>query len=149
MGMDIVRVPFRGGADLANAMLSGSTPLGLFGLSNMLSQIDGGLFKLLGVNSEKRSPLYAEVPTFIELKRGLYPSTWFGAFAPKGIPRPIVQKVGDEIERIINRPEFQQRMYFARGIEPLNLKYQGMMDYLNKDIATADAIVKEANYQPQ
>ena len=63
-GTDIVRVPFRGGADLANAMVSGSTPIGLFGLSNMLTQINGGLFTLLAVNSEARSPLYNNVPTF-------------------------------------------------------------------------------------
>jgi tripartite-type tricarboxylate transporter receptor subunit TctC len=53
-GTDIVRVPFRGGADLANAMVSGSTPIGLFGLSNMLPQINGGLFTLLAVISEAR-----------------------------------------------------------------------------------------------
>jgi len=148
-GTDIVRVPFRGGADLANAMLSGATPIGLFGLSNMLTQINGGLFTLLAVNSQSRSPLYSNVPTFVELKRGLYPSTWFGIFAPKGVPQPVLHKLGDEVERIIQQPAFQQRMYLPRGIEPLNIKYEAMMDYLKKDIADAAVIMKESGYQPQ
>ena len=148
-GTDIVRVPFRGGADLANAMLAGSTPIGLFGLSNMLAQINGGLFTLIGVNSESRSPLYPNVPTFVELNRGLSPSTWFGIFSPKRMPRPIMEKLGDEIERIVRQPEFRQRMYVARGIEPFNLKYEAMMEYLKKDIAAASTIMKEAGYEPQ
>src|SRR3954467_13697770 len=96
-GADIVRVPFRGGSDLVNAMLAGSTQVGLFGLSNMLSQLQAGLLTLVAVNSKERSPLFPDVPTFVELGRGDYPPSWFGLFAPNETPNVIVHKLGDEV----------------------------------------------------
>ena len=148
-GADIVRVPFRGGSDLVNAMLSGSTQVGLFGLSNMLPQIHAGLLSLLAVNSKARSPMFRDVPTFAELGRGEYPPSWFGLFAPNGTPKPIVHKLGEEVSKIIRTTEFREKMYVPRGIEPLDLKYDDLAKFLQDDIRAAGQLIKEAGYQPQ
>lgn len=148
-GADIVRVPFRGGSDLVNAMLAGSTQVGLFGLSNMLPQLQAGLLTLVAVNSKMRSPIFPDAPTFAELGRGGYPPSWFGLFAPNGTPTSIVHKLGEEVSRIISAPDFRHKMYAPRGIEPLDLKYDGLAKFLQDDIHSAERLIKEAGYQPQ
>ena len=62
-GADIVRVPFRGGGEAVNALLSGATPVGFLGLSNVRGQMEAGLVTGLMVDSDKRSPLFPDVPT--------------------------------------------------------------------------------------
>ena len=148
-GADIVRVPFRGGSDLVNAMLSGSTQVGLFGLSNMLSQLQAGLLTLVAVNSKVRSPIFPDAPTFVELGRGEYPPSWFGLFAPNGAPKAVVRKLGEEVSRIISAPDFRQKMFTPRGIEPLDVKYDDLAKFLQDDIRSAGLLIKEAGYQPQ
>jgi tripartite-type tricarboxylate transporter receptor subunit TctC len=148
-GADIVQVSFRGGGELVNAMLSGSTQVGLLGLSNMLSQVQAGLLTLLAVNNKARSPLFPDVPTFIELGRGDYPPAWFGLFAPNGTPKAIIHIIGEEVSQIVSRPEFRTKMFASRGIEPLDLKYDELAKFLHDDIRSAQQLINEAGYQPQ
>jgi tripartite-type tricarboxylate transporter receptor subunit TctC len=149
-GADIVRVPFRGGGELVNAMLSGSTPVGLLALSNMISQIEAGRIAVIAINRKERSPVYPDVPTFAEAGRHEeYPSSWFGLFAPVGIARPLVQRLGEEVARICNSPEFSQRMYLPRGIEPMDLRYEAFARFISADRLIAERIVKESGHQPQ
>ena len=148
-GSDIVRVPFRGGGELVNAMLAGSTPIGLLGLSNMIPQIEAGRLTVLAVNSKKRSPLFPDVPTFLEEGREEYPPPWFGLFGPKGIPKPIIHKLGNEVARIIGAPDFREKMFISRGVEPMDIIYGELASFINEDRRSAERIVKESGYQPQ
>jgi tripartite-type tricarboxylate transporter receptor subunit TctC len=149
-GVDIVRVPFRGGGELVNAMLSGSTPVGLMALSNMISQIEAGRITVIAVNRKERSPLFPDVPTFLEVGRSEeYPSSWFGLFAPIGTAKPIIRKLGTEVARIVSEPEFRQKMFTPRGVEPMDLVYDDFASFISADRRTAEKIVKESGYQPQ
>ncbi len=149
-GADIVRVPFRGGGELVNAMLSGSTPVGLLAVSNIVSQIEAGRIRLMAVNSAKRAALFPDVPTFAEAGRHEeYPSSWFGIFAPARTPQPIIRKLGGEVARIISEPDFRQRMFVPRGIEPLDSKLDEFASFISTDRRIAEQIVKESGHQPQ
>jgi len=149
-GADIVRVPFRGGGELVNAMLSGSTPVGLLALSNMISQIEAGRIMVIAVNRKERSPLFPDVPTFLEVGRGEeYPSSWFGLFAPIGTPKPITRRLGDEVARIVSEPDFRLKMFIPRGVEPMDMKYEDFASFISADRHVAERIVKETGLQPQ
>ena len=118
-GADIVRVPFRGGGEVVNAVLSGSTPVAVLALSNMVPQLQSGRITALAVMSKARSPLFPDIPTLAEVRGGEhYPPTWFGLFTPAGTPRAIVAKLAGELSRIVGRPDFRQRMFFDRAVEP-------------------------------
>ena len=65
-GADIVRVPFRGGGEAVNALLTGATPVGFLGLSNVRGQMEAGLVTGLMVDSDRRSPLFPDMPTIPE-----------------------------------------------------------------------------------
>ena len=85
-GIDIVRVPFRSGNEMVNAVVAGSTQIAFLGLSNMLSQIRSGRITGLAVNADNRSPLFPDIPTLKEATGEDYPPPWFGLFAPAGTP---------------------------------------------------------------
>ncbi|HEX4040734.1 MAG TPA: tripartite tricarboxylate transporter substrate binding protein, partial [Xanthobacteraceae bacterium] len=66
-GVDIVRVPFKGGGDAVNSMLTGTTQIAIFGIGNLVSFIRAGKIVALAIDGDKRSPLAPDVPTFKEI----------------------------------------------------------------------------------
>jgi len=148
-GADIVRVPFRGGGEIVTALLSGTTPVAVLALSNMIPQLQAGRIKALAILSKARSPLFPAVPTFTEA--GVsddFPPTWFGLFAPAGTPRPIVAKVATEAARIIEGRDFRQRIYIERGIEPAGMRLDDFARFIRDERSTAARMIKESGLQP-
>ena len=66
-GTDIVRVPFKGGGDAVNSMLSGTTQIAIFGIGNLVQFIRNGKIVGLAVDGDTRSPLAPDIPTFKQL----------------------------------------------------------------------------------
>ena len=93
-----MRVPFRGGGEAVTAILSGTTPIGLFGLGNIISQIKANKMTALALVNNIRTPLLPDVPTLADLGyKGAPSETWYGLFAPPGTPKAIVDKLNAEI----------------------------------------------------
>ena len=67
-GIDIVKVPYRGGGEVVNALLGGNTPIAVLALSNMVSQLQSGRITPLAVVANSRSPLFPDVPTLEEAR---------------------------------------------------------------------------------
>jgi tripartite-type tricarboxylate transporter receptor subunit TctC len=119
-GVDFVRVPFKGGGDAVNSMMTGTTPVAMFGIGNLIQLIRSGKIVGLAVDGDKRSPLAPDIPTFKE--QGYTLHTWassFGIHMPGGAPAPIVDKLNKAIVKIVSQPEFQQRHMFSRGLSPV------------------------------
>jgi tripartite-type tricarboxylate transporter receptor subunit TctC len=149
-GADIVRVPFRSGSEVVNALLSGSTPVAILALSNMVPQLQSGHITGLVVMSKARSPLFPDIPTLAEVRGGEnYPSTWFGLFAPAGVPKPIIARLADEVTRIVEQREFRQRMFIDRAVEPAGARLEEFARFVREDRKIAERIVKESGLQPE
>jgi tripartite-type tricarboxylate transporter receptor subunit TctC len=104
-GADWVRVPFKGGGEGVNAILGGSTPIGLFGEGNVIGQIKAGTMTSLAMLNNIHSPNFPNVPTLKEIGYNGPPSRgWYGLFAPAGTPRPIVDRIAKEAAVIVADP---------------------------------------------
>ena len=108
-GADIVAVPSRGGAEMVTGLLTGTTPVVIVGLPNFIGHIRSGAVKALAVDSEKRSPLFPDVPTLGELGFPNLAPVYFGFVAPAGTPKPVIQRLHQEISAIGNDPAFRQK----------------------------------------
>jgi tripartite-type tricarboxylate transporter receptor subunit TctC len=149
-GADIVRVPFRGGGDAVNALLSGATPVGFLGLSNVRGQMEAGTVVGLMVDSEKRSPLFSNVPTIAEaIQKNFAARSYFGIVAPPGTAKTLAAKLQAEIARIAARPDFRQRNFIERGLEPVTSTPDAFARFIQEDRALAAQIVKDAGLEPQ
>jgi tripartite-type tricarboxylate transporter receptor subunit TctC len=148
-GLDIIRVPFKGGGDAVNSMMTGTTPIAIFGIGNLISFIRDGRVLGFAVDSEKRSPLAPDIPTFREVGFTSYiiPSN-FGVYAPAGTPKPIIDKVNRGIVKVASNPEFQRRHMVARGLSPVLSSPEEFAKDLDVDRAESYAALKASGLYP-
>ena len=147
-GADWVRVPFKGGGEATNAILGGSTPIGLIGLGNVISQIKAGKMTALALVNNIRTPLLPNVPTFADLGyKGAPSQTWYGLFAPAGTPKPIIDKL-KEVAQVVNK-EFVEKYVISRGQVPAINTPEEFAKEIKADRAAAKQVVKESGLEPQ
>jgi tripartite-type tricarboxylate transporter receptor subunit TctC len=149
-GADWVRVPFKGGGEATNAIMSGTTPIGLLGLGNVLSQIEGGKMTALVLTNNVRTPQLPNTPIFTDIGYTGAPSeTWYGLFAPAGTPREIIDKLNREVVRIASQPDFQKRHIIDRSLVPAIGTSEAFAEEIRKVRAVAGQVVKDAGMAPQ
>jgi tripartite-type tricarboxylate transporter receptor subunit TctC len=149
-GADWVRVPFKGGGEAVNAVLSGSTPIALIGEGNVIGQIRAGTMTPLVMLNNIRSPNFPAVPTLAETGYTGPPSrSWYGLFTPAGTPRPIVDKLANAVAAIVDDPTFRERHLSARSLVPAINTPEQFAAEIRKDRVLAQEVVKAAGLEPQ
>ena len=149
-GADIVRVPYKGGADAANAIMAGSTPVAFSGLANFVPHIRAGTMSALAVDTDKRSPLLPDVPTLREIGyTGPLTQAYFGLVAPAGTPKAIVAKLREIVVAIASDPTFAEKNMLSLGLIPILDTPDEFARYLADNRATAARIVKESGLEAQ
>ena len=149
-GADIVRVPYKGGADAANAIMAGSTPVAFSGLANFVPHIRAGTMSALAVDTDKRSPLLLDVPTLREIGyTGPLTQAYFGLVAPAGTPKAIVAKLREIVVAIASDPAFAEKNMLSLGLIPILDTSDEFARYLADNRATAARIVKESGVEAQ
>ena len=148
-GTDMVRVPFKGGGDAVNSMLTGTTQIAIFGIGNLLQFIRDGKIVGLAIDGDKRSPLAPDIPTFKEIGYNEHISaTFFGIYAPAGTPKPIVDKLNKMIIAVGSKPDFEQKYLFSRGLTPAFDSAADFAKDLVAERAEGLAVVKASGLYP-
>ena len=119
-GVRLTHIPYKGIAEVLPAVASGQIQVALSGIPPMLPLARQGRLKVLGAMTPRRVPVLPEVPTFAEQGYDLVSSSWFALFAPAGTPRPIIEKIGADIGRVITQKDFDERFITGVGLEMLN-----------------------------
>jgi tripartite-type tricarboxylate transporter receptor subunit TctC len=109
-GVRMVHVPYRGGAPAVADTVAGQTQLFFTAGTQSLAHVKAGTLRLLAVTEAKRSPLLPDVPTVAETLPGYEMAVWYGAFGPAGMPKEVVGRLNDEINRILFLPDVKSRM---------------------------------------
>jgi tripartite-type tricarboxylate transporter receptor subunit TctC len=149
-GADMVKVPYRGGADAANAILGGSTPVAFSGIANFIPHIRSGTMTALVVDVETRSPLLPDVPTLREIGyKGPLTQAFFGFVAPKGTPKPLIDKLNAIIVEIASDKAFVEKNMLNLGLIPILDTPEQFAKYLKENWVLAERIVKESGLEPQ
>jgi tripartite-type tricarboxylate transporter receptor subunit TctC len=144
-GSDWVRVPFKGGGEATNAILSGSTPIGLIGLGNVIGQISAGKMTALALTNNLRTPLLPNVPTLEDIGYKGPPSrTWYGLFAPAGTPKEIVDRLNREVVKVIGDAAFRDRNIISRGQVPAIGTPEAFAAQIKADREVAREVVKQS-----
>jgi len=149
-GADWVRVPFRGGGEAVNAILSGTTPIALFGEGNVIGQIRAGKMTPLVMMNNIKSPNFPNVPLLSDTGYKGPPSQgWYGLFAPAGTPKPIVDRIAKDVAAIVSDPAFRERHFTARSLVSAVNTPEQFAEEIKRDRSTAQKVVKEAGMEPQ
>lgn len=104
----IVHVPYRGAGPAMQDLLAGNTDMMFDGMGTSAQQIKAGKLLGLAVATDKRSPEFPNIPTAAEIGVPSWlVSTWYGVWAIKGTPEPIVKRMYDEIVKALGTPKLQ------------------------------------------
>jgi tripartite-type tricarboxylate transporter receptor subunit TctC len=149
-GADWVRVPFRGGGEAVNAIISGSTPIALFGEGNVIGHVRSGAMTGLVMMNNIRSPNFPQVPLLEETGyKGAPSRSWYGLFAPAGTPRPIVDRLAKEVASIVGDPAFRDKHLTQRSLVPAINNPDQFAAEIKRDRVVAEQVVKAAGLEPQ
>jgi tripartite-type tricarboxylate transporter receptor subunit TctC len=117
-GVQMVHIPYKGGAPAMADLLAGQVQLMFDNLANSLPQVKAGRLRALAVTTAQRSSFAPELPTLAEAGvPGFDLSTWFGVFVPGGTPRDIVTRLNAEVVKALDAPDMRERLG-KMGAEP-------------------------------
>jgi tripartite-type tricarboxylate transporter receptor subunit TctC len=147
-GIQMVHVPYRGGAPAVADTVAGQTQLFFTAGTQSLPHVKAGKLRLLAVTERKRSPFLPDVPTVAETVPGYEMAVWYGAFGPAGMPREIVSKLNAEIGRILFLPEVKKRMDDI-AVEVTKSTPEELGTLTRNDAEKWGKLIKELNIAPQ
>jgi tripartite-type tricarboxylate transporter receptor subunit TctC len=141
-GIELVHVPYRGGAPATTATVAGETAAMWAGSSNA-PQIKAGRLRALAVSGGKRSAQYPELPTIGEFYPGFENSIWLGLFAPAGVPQGVLDRLRAEIRRALESADVKARFNGAGGLEPYVAAPEEFDALIRRDHAKYARVVKD------
>jgi len=143
-GINLVHVPYKGGAPALQDVLGGRVPVMFGGTSTSLPHIKAGKLIALGVGSAQRSPLMRDVPTVAELGfPGFEFTSWAGIVVPRGTPADIIARLQQGIAHVKTVPAFRERM-FAGGNEPVSSTPDEFAALIERDYRNNLKLVRDA-----
>jgi tripartite-type tricarboxylate transporter receptor subunit TctC len=143
-GIDMVHVPYKGGAPSINALLAGEVQVTLATISTALPHVKSGRLRALAVTSRQRVSALPDVPTLDESGvKGYEYSSWIGLLAPAKTPRAIVDKLAAESARAARTPEMRA-ILALEGAEPIGSSPDEFAAQIRSELARWSKLVTAA-----
>lgn len=148
-GMKMVHVPYKGGAVALIDLVAGQTDLQFGDMVPSVPLIRAGKVRGLAVTTAQRSKALPEIPTMAEAGiKQEFPSQWWGVAAPKGTPRPIVDRINAELGRIVKAPDVLER-FDSLGVFPEHTTPEKMLEIVKTEGPPMGRLLKAAGVQAQ
>ena len=143
-GVRMLHVPYKGSGQLVGDLLAGQVQLASMGLPVALPHVQSGKLRAIAVTGAARSSLLPEVPTVSEAALpGFEVTSWYGVFAPAGLPADIVAKLNSEIGSVVTAAEVKERLA-ALGAEPSVKSPDQFGRYVRQEITKWAKVVKDS-----
>lgn len=141
---DVNHIPYKGTGPLLNDLMGGHVSFAFDQIPAVISMVQAGKLRALGVASLERNPALPNVPAINEVVPGFEATAWVGIFAPARTPGGVVLKIQAETKRIFGLPEVQQRMR-ELGATPVANSPQEFAAFVKKDTDKWRNLVRTAN----
>jgi tripartite-type tricarboxylate transporter receptor subunit TctC len=143
-GVDMVHVPYKGGAPMMTDLISGQIQVAIETSGSAAPHIHSGSVRALAVTTAARSPAFPNVPTLAESGlKGYDVTTWYAILAPKGTPSDIVNKLYSAVVKVLKTPDMKQRLE-QFGAEPGGMPPDQFAGFIRSETAKWSKVVKES-----
>jgi tripartite-type tricarboxylate transporter receptor subunit TctC len=142
-GIDIVHVPYKGGAPAYPDVIAGRVALQIDPMSASMPNIKAGKVKLLAITSPQRAPTVPEVPTVAETLPGFSVMSISGVVVPSATPREVVRKASADINRALAASDLVERMA-QQGMEPSGNTPEQFDAFIRAEIEKWSKVVKSS-----
>jgi tripartite-type tricarboxylate transporter receptor subunit TctC len=148
-GVDITHVPYRGGAPLTLALVSGEVQMGFADLPILMPHIRGGAVRVLAIGSTERYPLLPEVPTMAEAGLpGVMTDNWHGLMAPIRTPAPVLAALHRAAKAALAEPE-TARLLREQGAIPVGNSQAEFGAFLRSETTRWGEVIQRAGVKPE
>jgi tripartite-type tricarboxylate transporter receptor subunit TctC len=143
-GIRMEHVPYKGAGDATAAVVSGQVQLLMTAPGAAIPFVKAGRLRALAVGSARRVKGMPEVPTMAEAALpGYEVDGYYGVLVPGRTPRPVVDRLHGEFDRILRLPDIAQQME-ARGFDPVSYGPDAFTDYVRRELQKWPAVIKAA-----
>ena len=144
-GIDVVHVPYKGGAPAINDTIAGVVQYGFTNITTSVPHLKTGRLKAIAIGGAKRSAIAPDIPTMAEAGiPGFEYSLWYGLFAPAGTPASVIAKYSDQLRRSLAKPEVARQL-LDQGGEPAYASADDTRKFIRSETALWGKIIKERN----
>src|SRR5689334_240340 len=140
-GIKLNHVPFKGGAPAVVALMGGEIQAIITPIAEILPHMKSGRMRIIAVSSKERVKQFPDVPSIGETVKGYDYSSWFGAFAPAGTPKPIVDRLNAEIRKAMQDSTVAANLS-AQTLDPMPMSPDEFAAFLKADYEKMRAAVK-------
>jgi tripartite-type tricarboxylate transporter receptor subunit TctC len=145
--IDMVHVPFNGGAPLMNAVAGNQVSTGIDALVDQIEMHRAGKTRILATSGAKRSPLLADVPTFIEAGlKNVEGAGWLGLYATGKTPTATLNALNAAANKALSQAELRER-FIKVGLEPTGGSAQDLADIMKRDTERWTPVVKASGFK--
>jgi tripartite-type tricarboxylate transporter receptor subunit TctC len=146
-GTRMQHVPYSQMSQGMNDLMSGRTEINFGPMGSSIGNIRAGKMRALALSGPSRSKLLPEVPTLVEIGvRMPEESSWYGFFAPKGTPKPIIDKINKDLQTVIDMPDMRERE-IQLGYRFIGGPPEKLAAHLKSEIAKWDALEKKGAFK--
>jgi tripartite-type tricarboxylate transporter receptor subunit TctC len=147
-GTNILHVPYKGGAQAATDVMAGHVQLMFDPASGVAPHVRSGRLRGLAVTGPTRTKAFPELPTIAESGLpGYEVTTWGGIIAPAGVPRAIVVRLSEEVQKAARAPTLVER-YAALGADPVTSSPEAFTAFIREEYLKWAKVVKLAKIEP-
>jgi tripartite-type tricarboxylate transporter receptor subunit TctC len=148
-GTNIVHIPHKASGEMRSAVIGGHVQMAFDAVTTMTANVEAGQVRALATSADKRSSVLPNVPTVAEAGVPGYEATiWLGLMAPKGTPKPVVDKLNAEVQKVIGKPDVKAA-WGKQGALAMVMTPAQFEAHLLKDIEKWEKVVKAANLVKQ
>jgi len=141
-GVDLVHIPHKGSDQARVAIMGGQVQMMFDAVPTMAANAKAGKVKALGTTGEKRSSVTPELPTLSEAGvAGYETGLWLGLMAPKATPRPVLEKINAEVNKLLNSAEVKEN-WAKQGTITMGMSIEQFEKFLRQDIQKWSKLVK-------
>lgn len=149
MGVSMTHVPYKGTALAVADLVAGQIQVCFADMVPAVPQIKAGRARALAVTSEQRSALFPDLPTLAEsnvpVKVG---QTWWSVMAPKGTPRPIIDRLNAAVAHLITLPDVKER-FATLGVFPVHTTPEAVIERIKTDTPEFGKVLRAAGVEPE
>jgi tripartite-type tricarboxylate transporter receptor subunit TctC len=140
-GIKLNHVPFKGGAPAVVALMGGEIQAIITPIPEIFPHMKSGRVRIIAVSSATRTKQFPDIPSIGETLKGYDYSSWFGAFAPAGTPRPIVDRLNAEIRKAMADPTVAANLS-AQTLDPMPMSPDEFAKFLKSDYDKVGDVVR-------
>jgi tripartite-type tricarboxylate transporter receptor subunit TctC len=148
-GVNMTHVPYRVTSQLQSDLVAGEVPVSFQLLPNVISAIKAGQVRPLAVANATRLPALPDVPTSAEIGvKGYESSAWFGFVAPRGTPKPAIERIAAEVAKAMSDANVRAR-FTDFGAEPMATSPEELGQFISAEVAKWKDIIAKAGIKTE